>query len=352
MAGPGKAVALRDDMDMTEQSQTGELETAAAEAREEAEIKAAIVLARKFPRNEGAIYTKLLKSCGRASFAEEAMYSFPRGQTTVEGPSINLAREAGRLWGNLRYGLEIIREDEESRAIRGWVWDVETNTKISHTDEFKKLIQRRRDGATVWVTPDERDLRELTNRRGAVAVRNCLLQIIPKDFIEAAMDEAKKTLRKAASQDKPAKVAAMAGEFDLLGINKAALEKYLGHPLAEITDDEFLKLRGAYAAIKDDYARKEEFFGNGGGPKTAEGTLDMDALKAGTEAEHRPHEQANSPAEFMAQLLAELNEYSTITGLENATARFLGMDLTVAQKAEIQAAADKRIKEIKEKRSK
>ncbi len=64
------------------------------------------------------------------------------------------------------------------------VW-VDTTIKVTHVhdmeidDTFRKKIQRKRDGQTVWVTPDERDLRELTNKRGAILERNCLLKLQP-----------------------------------------------------------------------------------------------------------------------------------------------------------------------------
>jgi PAS domain-containing protein len=61
-----------------------------------------------------------------------------------------------------------------------------------------KLIQRKikgsKTGETEWIAPDERDLLELTNRQNAKAVRNCILQVLPKDYILDAMDTAKETL--------------------------------------------------------------------------------------------------------------------------------------------------------------
>jgi hypothetical protein len=162
---------------------SSELAPTAAAAEKQFEIQSAIVLAKKYPRDEDASFTKLMKACGRTSFAEEAEYSFPRGNQTVRGPSVNLAREAARVWGNVRYGITILRDDTGSRQIQGWAWDLETNTKISSEDDFQKLIFRKGKG---WIPPDERDLRELTNRRGAILIRNCILQVVPKDLIEDA----------------------------------------------------------------------------------------------------------------------------------------------------------------------
>src|SRR5438876_1972027 len=136
----------------TRTEQTGELAPTAGAAEKQFEIQSAIIIAKRFPRNEDAAFEKLMKAASRSSFAEEAFYRFPRGwvkdeetgkwvRNIVEGPSVNIAREGARVWQNVRYGLEIVSDDDESRHIRGWAWDVETKTKVSVEDKFKKLIQ-------------------------------------------------------------------------------------------------------------------------------------------------------------------------------------------------------------------
>src|SRR5690625_3214268 len=82
--------------------QEREVGAASAVAREEAELKGAIFLAREFPRDEFKAYNQIVKTCARPNFAENALYSFPRGGQTVKGPSVQLAREIARCWGNIR----------------------------------------------------------------------------------------------------------------------------------------------------------------------------------------------------------------------------------------------------------
>src|SRR5688572_9448145 len=76
---------------------SSELAPTAAAAEKQFEIQSAIVLAKKYPRDEDTAFQKLMKTCGRTSFAEDAEYSFPRGNQMVKGPSVNLAREAARV---------------------------------------------------------------------------------------------------------------------------------------------------------------------------------------------------------------------------------------------------------------
>jgi hypothetical protein len=296
------ATAIEETGLTTRTEQSFELAPTAGAAEKQFEIQSAIVIAKKFPRNEDAAFEKLMKAAKRISFAEDAAYSFPRGNTNVEGPSVNLAREAARVWGNVRFGLDIIRDDEESRQIRAWAWDMETNVRVSAEDDFKKLVQRRQKGGggTLWVKPDERDLRELTNRRGAILVRNCLLQIVPKDLIEDAMLRCKETIHEGAKQDPEAARKRLILAFSELNISPEMLESVLGHKLAECSPAEIAGLRNVYKSIADGNSTWQEYANPQEKKSTEKGTLNVSDLKPGKE-ENRGHgneglDQVKKPA--------------------------------------------------------
>lgn len=225
-----------------------ELATTGAAAKEQHEIQSAITIAKRFPRNEEGCFQKLMKAASRASFAEDATYSFPRGDQDVTGPSVNLAREAARIWGNVRYGLSVVRDDDRSRLIRGWAWDVETNTKVEVEDDFQKLIQRKGKG---WIVPDERDLRELTNRRGAILLRNAILQVLPKDLIEDALFACSESLSRAAGENPDGAKKRLLVDFGGLNITVEQIEMILGHPFSQSTPKEIAQLRGVCKSIQD-----------------------------------------------------------------------------------------------------
>lgn len=225
--------------------------TAAAEAAKQ-EVQAAVILAKRFPRNEDEAYASIIRSCKRPTFAADTEYSFPRGGKTVKGPSIYLAREFARLWGNIRHGCDIVTDNNDERTIRAWAWDVQTNTKVSSDATFKKLVQRKQwDGDTKWVQPDERDLRELTNKHAAIAKRNCLLELLPSDMVEDACNAARTTLKDQAAQDPDAARKSLINAFSELNVPIVGLERYLGHPLAECSPEELANLRTIYKSIKD-----------------------------------------------------------------------------------------------------
>ncbi len=243
-----RRTSLEDNALATTHEFSSELAPSAAAAEKQFEIQSAIVLAKRFPRNEDQSFQKLMKACSRTTFAEDAEYSFPRGGQPVKGPSVFLAREAARVWTNIRYGLTITRDDQNSRQIQAWAWDLETNTKISAEDDFRKLIFRKGKG---WIEPDERDLRELTNRRGAILIRNCVLQILPKDLIEDALDTCRETLRSNAAKDPDATRKKILVAFSELNISAEMLEAYLGHPVAQSSPAEMADLRAVYKSISD-----------------------------------------------------------------------------------------------------
>jgi hypothetical protein len=231
-------------------------------AREESEAKAALLLARQFPRDEVVAHGRIMKSCERWRFAKACLYTFPRGGETIEAPSVHLAREAARCWGNVRYGLRIVTETEDRVHVKGFGWDIETNNYVEAEDKFKKLIYRKYGG---WIKPDERDLRELINRRGAICVRNALLQLLPPDIIEDAVDAAKATIRKTEAgggqQDRITGIQKLVLAFRQIGVMTEMLEDHLGHKVEVITDEEWVRLRGTYQSIVDGNSRIEEHFG-------------------------------------------------------------------------------------------
>lgn len=257
----------------------------AAMAREQHEIQAAIITAKKWPRDENTAFTKAVASMGRPTMAESATYNFPRGGKNITGPSVDLARELARCWSNIRFGLRIVKESDDRVHIKGYALDAENNSYIEAEDEFQKKIQRKKDGVTTWVNPDERDLRELINRRGAILVRNCILQLLPPDLIETATNAARATLQKGAQADLGANrqdaIRRLAVAFNAIGVTVQMLEQRLEHKLDMVNDTEMAELRGVYKSILDGNTQAHEHFGDTIKDKAAAESTDK--LKAATQ---------------------------------------------------------------------
>ena len=85
-----------------------ETPAASLAARQEAEVKMLSMHAVSYRRDEATAVARLDAALRRPNFADKAAYRYPRGGTTVEGPSIYLARELARVFGNIRHGVEIL----------------------------------------------------------------------------------------------------------------------------------------------------------------------------------------------------------------------------------------------------
>jgi len=236
-----------------------------------AEVQAAAVLAMQNPRDEMEAWERVAQSCKRPGFADGAEYSYTRGDSNVTGPSVKLAREMARCWRNIRYGIRVLDMNAEEVQIEGWAWDLETNSRVSSEARFQRRVQRRRGGETVWVEADERNLRELVNKHGAIAVRNAILQLLPPDMVDSALKLARKTMSGAVDekleQDRESVLGKVMNAWAVYDVTTAMLEKYLGKLAGDWTGEDVAKLRAIYQSVRDGNSDPSEYFDTSGDRK-------------------------------------------------------------------------------------
>lgn len=286
---------------------SNELSTSSDEANVAKRVEVRVLLALKYPRDEDEKRLAIHKACTRPAFIERGLYLFPRGNSEVFGLSIYTAREMARLWGNIEYSCEIVADDDESRKIRAMAWDLQTNTQVTAEDFFRKRHQRKqKDNSTHWVPVDERDLRELTNRYAAYAVRNCILQLIPedlKDEIKTAMFEMRRSkVTQGAKPGTPAATTAVKKTYhDLIKryaalhppVTKAMLDQWLDGKIEQASADDLTRLD----ILCGDIERKETTWNRAmqgedveSTSQAAQGPVSGDTLGKPTgRAEERPH---------------------------------------------------------------
>lgn len=270
LARTDRAIATTESSGLAERDEFAlEASTVREAALARHEIEGSLVMAKRFPRNEDECFRRLMRSCKRRGLAERAEYSFPRGNTTVVGPTIYLLREAARIWGNIRFGADVIRDDDESRTLRCWAWDLESNARSSQDVTFGKLVQRKqRGGETAWVKPDERDLRELTNKFAAVTLRSCLRDVLPSDLIDDARGEAYETLRSEAAKNPDEERKRLIYAFDRLNVSVPELERHLGHAVGTCSPEELANLRRIWKSIEDGASRWADYVTDSVGRET------------------------------------------------------------------------------------
>ena len=280
-AAPGK---VTQGFGVVTLERSNEMAAVAVAAAAKAEVEAAYVMALKQPRNEDDARVKIIAICKNPSFAAKSRYSKPVGGSAIEGPSIRLAEEILRHWGNVLVQQTAIYDDDAKRIVKVTVRDLESNLSYSKELTVEKHVERKnptgRDvlgerpnttGSRVFIVKATED--ELQNKEAALvskAIRNNGLRLIPEHIIEEAMRTAKDTMAAKVKMDPEAEKKAVLDGFASIGVMPSDLEGYLQHPLAQVTAQELLDLREIYTAIKDGQAVWGDYATAGGPAKPAE----------------------------------------------------------------------------------
>jgi hypothetical protein len=168
--------------------------TAIEQSRAVAEVQASVWLAAERPRDAQAAIRAMRESCRIKRLAERAFYRYKRGGEQITGPTVHLARELARIWGNVSYGInELERDDEHGQSVMlAWAWDLETNVRPSQAF----IVPHRRDTRDgVKHLVDLRDVYENNTNHAARRLRQQIWAVLPPWFVEEAEDLCAQTLR-------------------------------------------------------------------------------------------------------------------------------------------------------------
>jgi hypothetical protein len=211
--------------------------TAIEQSRAVAEVHAAIVVAQQCPRSLQAALNAMRESCAQKGLAERAFYRYPRGNGTVTGESVHLARELARCWGNIQYGIAELRRDDEGgySEIQAFAWDVEP------------LVQLR-------------DIYENNANNGARRLRQAIFSVLPPWFIEEAKDICSKTLADGGGKSRAQRIADAIKSFEGLGVTADQVEQKLGRERDRWTDHDLAQLAVTFRSLqRGEVTRDEEF---------------------------------------------------------------------------------------------
>ena len=231
---------------------------AIATTRAAQEVQAAMVVAKRFPRDVVLAERRIMDCCKRKGLAEQAIYAYPRGGTTVEGPSIRLAEAMAQNWGNIDTGIIELAQEKGESTMMAYAWDLETNTR--QVKVFQVRHERHTKHGMTLLT-DPRDIYEMTANQGARRQRACILGVIPGDIVEAAVDACNKTMAGGNTEPLADRAKKMLATFEGMGVTKAMIEARLGHRLDTLNETEFVGFRKIYRAIQDNMQPVSAFFG-------------------------------------------------------------------------------------------
>ena len=255
----------------------GNVQTVSSEigqSREMAEVQAAVVMARRFPRDEKAAIDRIKNACCRQGLAESAVYQYARAGTDISGPSIRLAEAIAQNWGNLQYGVREIDQRNGESTCEAFAWDVETNTRVVKVFKVAHIRHTKRGDTTLT---DPRDIYELVANQGARRVRACILGVVPGDVAEDAVRQCEVTL-KATADTSPEGLKKVLKAFANMGVTKKQIEARIQRNFDAITPAQILALRKIAVSIKDGMSTTADWFADEG---AAEAKLSLaDAVKA------------------------------------------------------------------------
>src|SRR5580704_13100491 len=233
--------------------------TVVEQSRAIAEVHAAIVVAQQCPRDVQQAMRDMRDSCKQRALADRAFFRYSRGEGPVTGPSIHLARELGRCWGNIQWGINEMRRDDEygQSEMQAWAWDVQTNSRSSNAF----IVPHRRDTRNgPKALTDQRDIYENNANNAARRLREAIFAVLPTWFVEEAKDICNQTLNDGGGKPLAKRVEEALNGFALMSITEAQLEEKLGVPVAKWIERDVAQLGVIYKSIQRGETRKDEEF--------------------------------------------------------------------------------------------
>ncbi len=327
------------------------------QSRAIAEVQGALVVAQNRPRDVSKAHAAIIESCGMDRLAERAFFSFPRGGKTVQGPTVHLARELARCWGNIDYGIkELSRDDDTGTSeMLAFAWDLETNTRA---ENIFIVPHRRTTQQGVRYITDVRDVYENNANMGARRVREMILGVLPPWLVEDAKATCRKTLEHGGGAPIERRRSLCIQSFEKQGVSREVLEAKIGKSMDLATALEVANLGVALRSLLDGELSRDDFLdgteaaqltedlkADAPAPEPAEATPEPETPEPPAEQETATEPpQAEAPADLEAgdEMVTVLGECKTPDQLDAALARQLSGNPSAAVEKRIRGFAEKR----------
>lgn len=253
------------------------MQAVASSKAAETEIQAGYIMAMRNPRNEANALVAIVQTCRNPRFAAKAMYAKPVSGKDVIGPSIRLAEEMCRQWGNMDMQLFTVYEDDFKRIVRVVVKDLQTNTRYAQEVPIEKTIERKSkfkregdlirertntQGDRIFVLRATEDELQTKQAAGASkAIRNNILRLIPDHIQQEAIEVVNETKRNKVQADPEGEKRKIMNRFGALGVKPSDMEEYLDHPVEQISVDELADLGAIVTTIENGEAKWSDYLG-------------------------------------------------------------------------------------------
>jgi hypothetical protein len=224
--------------------------------RVQAEIQSRLMVAKSCPRDEVEAMDRIKTACQRVGLAENAEYSYSRGGTEINGPTIDLLRVIANCWGNIDYGFRELSQANKESTVEAYAWELETNAK--NTKVFT-IPHKRYTRQGSYDLTDPRDIYETVANNAERRVRACLEAIIPPDVVAEAVSECRNTL-KANADVSPDAIKKLVTAFGAIGVTAEQIETRLGRRLDSMQPAQLIGLRRIYKSLQDGMSKPADWF--------------------------------------------------------------------------------------------
>lgn len=227
-------------------------------------VQAALVVAKRFPRDEVEVQRKIDNACMRVGLAKVSTFAYSRGGTAIKGPTIKLLEAIAGYWGNIDFGWKEVERRFGESTIQASAWDMETNTKVATEFTVKHVRDKWKeiDGKKIKVhepITDDRDIYELNANYAARRVRACLERVIPRDIVQTAVETCERTLLTKEPITKDS-LKGMLDAFGAYGINRAMIEAKIQRKFEAIEPAQMVNMRQIYNSLQDGMSRAGDWF--------------------------------------------------------------------------------------------
>jgi len=256
-------------------------------------LQAGYVMAARRPRDQHAAYQRIIEACKRQGLAEESSYLYARGGTQITGASIRLLESIFTCWGNVASGVIELSQSNGESQMMSFATDFETNCF-----DFKIFTVRheRYSKAGVAKLDDPTDIYLHVANFAARRKRTSMEAIVPRDIIDAALEQCDKTLKAGHAEPITDRIRKMATVFAEHGVTVEMLERRLQHKLDACIEQELVLLRKIFTSLKDGMGKREDFFDVTAAPKPAK----FEDVKADEKAEAAAGLAPSTPAPAVA----------------------------------------------------
>lgn len=265
---------------------------------ESEQLEIQVVTAKRYPRS---IRQFLAAAESMAIINQETaascFYSVPRGGKPISGPSIRLAEICMSCWGHLDAGTRVKEIAETYIVVEGFAWDMEKNIKVRQ--EVRRNIMTSAKNGQQPRRYSEDMIANTVNAGASIALRNAILRVIPRAYVDQLWEEARKVAvgdAKTLSQTRDVAV----NYFTKAGVLAERIYAALGvQGIEDLTIDHVGILKGYATAVKDGEATLDECFPPNGKAGDESKTL-ADKIKSASNGtkppETKPEPKPEPPA--------------------------------------------------------